>query len=69
KYKNVLMIIILSATLLLLAMILYIPSFVSFFRITSLNGMQISWTIVTAFVSVIWFEVYKLIKRKKEAQF
>ncbi|MEO6894899.1 MAG: cation-translocating P-type ATPase C-terminal domain-containing protein, partial [Ginsengibacter sp.] len=65
KYKNILMIIILSATLLLLAMILYIPSFASFFRITSLNGLQISWTIATAFVSVIWFEVYKLVKRKQ----
>ncbi|MEO9070267.1 MAG: cation-translocating P-type ATPase C-terminal domain-containing protein, partial [Ginsengibacter sp.] len=63
KYKNSLMIIMLSATLTLLAIILYIPSFASFFRITSLNSMQISLTIITAFVSVIWFEVYKLIKR------
>ncbi len=64
RYKNILMIIVLSATLALLAMILYIPSFASFFRITSLNEMQISWTIATALVSVIWFEVYKLVKRK-----
>jgi Ca2+-transporting ATPase len=64
KYKNTLMIVMLSATLSLLAVILYIPLFASFFRITSLNLMQISWTIITAFVSVIWFEVYKLIKRK-----
>ena len=66
KYKNSLMIIMLSATLVLLAMILYIPSFASFFRIASLNGLQISWTIVTAFLSVIWFEVYKQGKGKKE---
>ncbi len=65
KYKNTLMIVMLSVTLVLLTMILYIPSFASFFRITSLNAMQISWTIITAFVSVIWFEVYKLIKRKQ----
>ncbi|MEO9051401.1 MAG: cation-translocating P-type ATPase C-terminal domain-containing protein, partial [Ginsengibacter sp.] len=64
KYKNILMIIVLSATLAMLAMILYIPAIASFFRIESLNVMQISWTIVTAFVSVIWFEVYKLVKRK-----
>ena len=63
KYKNELMKIMLSATLALLAMILYIPSFESFFRITSLNAIQISWTIITAFVSVIWFEVYKMVKR------
>ena len=39
-------------------------SFASFFRITSLDVKQISWTIIAAFISVIWFEVYKLIKRK-----
>jgi Ca2+-transporting ATPase len=65
KYKNILMIIVLSVTIGLLAMILYIPSFASFFRIRSLNAIQISWTIITAFVSVIWFEIYKLIKRTK----
>lgn len=65
KYKNVLMVVVLSATLVLLAMILYVPSFASFFRITSLNAIQMSWAIVTALVSVIWFEVYKLIKRKR----
>lgn len=63
KYRNTLMIIMLSVTLVLLAMILYIPSFASFFRITSLNAMQISWTSAIAFISVIWFEVYKLLKR------
>jgi Ca2+-transporting ATPase len=65
KYKNILMIIVLSATAALLAMILYIPSFASFFRIESLNVVQISWTIATAFISVIWFEIYKLIKRNQ----
>ena len=53
------------ATLALLAMILYIPSFASFFKITSLNGMQISWAIAMAFVSVIWFELHKWGKRKR----
>ena len=63
KYKNILLRIIIIATLILLAMILYIPSFAAFFRIRALDEIQISWTIVTAFVSVIWFEVYKLLKR------
>lgn len=63
KYKNSLMLIILSATLALLAMILYIPSITSFFRIVSLNSMQIGWTVLTAFISVMWFEVYKWIRR------
>jgi Ca2+-transporting ATPase len=65
RNKNVLLQIVIIATLALLAMILYIPSFSSFFKITSLNAMQISWSVVTAFVSVIWFEVYKWRKRKR----
>jgi Ca2+-transporting ATPase len=66
RYKNVLLSIIITCTLVLLAMILYIPSFSSFFKITSLNGMQISWTIITGFVSVVWFEFYKWLKRKND---
>ena len=66
KYRNKLMIIMLSITLLLLAIILYIPSFASFFKITSLNLNHISWAIVTAFISVFWFELYKFIKRKSD---
>lgn len=64
KYKNVLMALVLSATLAMLAMIIYIPSFAAFFKIASLNLMQIGWTLATAFVSVGWFEFYKLVKRK-----
>lgn len=65
KYKNLLLIIVLIATLALLAIILYIPSFASFFKITSLNGMQIIWVMVTAFVSVVWFEFYKWRNRRQ----
>ncbi|HJY23394.1 MAG TPA: cation-translocating P-type ATPase, partial [Hanamia sp.] len=65
RNKNVLLQIVIIATLALLAMILYIPSFSPFFKITSLNAMQIGWSVVTAFVSVIWFEVYKWRKRKR----
>jgi Ca2+-transporting ATPase len=67
RNKNVLLQIVIITTLSLLAIILYIPSFASFFKITSLDGMQIGWAIVTAFVSVIWFEIYKWRKRKRDA--
>ena len=63
KNKNILLRIVIITTIMLLVMILYIPSFSSFFKITSLDGMQISWAIATAFVSVIWFEFYKWRKR------
>lgn len=65
KYKNRLMILTLFATLALLGIILYIPTFASFFRIVSLNAMQIICSVLTALVSVIWFELYKSMKRKK----
>jgi P-type Ca2+ transporter type 2C len=67
RNKNALLQIVIIATLTLLAMILYIPLFASFFRISSLNGMQIGWSVTTAFVSVIWFEIYKWRKRKRGA--
>ena len=66
--KNTLLRMVIILTLLLLAMILYIPSFSSFFKITPLNVIQLIWAIVTAFVSVIWFEFYKWSKRKKKAR-
>src|SRR5690606_5103720 len=61
--KNILLRMVIGVTLVLLAAILYIPSFSAFFEITSLNAIQLSWTIATAFVSVIWFELYKWHKR------
>jgi Ca2+-transporting ATPase len=66
RNKNMLLSIIIIATFTLLAMILYIPSFSSFFKITSLNGRQISWAIITGFISVVWFEIYKWYKRKRK---
>lgn len=64
KYKNNLLWIIVGITLLLLAMILYIPSFSNFFKVEPLNPPHLSWTIVTAFISVIWFELWKQRKRR-----
>jgi len=65
KNRNVLLRIIVIATLAMLTMILFIPAFSSFFKMASLNGIQISWTIAVALLSVSWFEVYKLGKRRK----
>ncbi len=64
-YKNILLRIVIIATLILLAMILYIPAFASFFKIYALNGMQVVFSFLTAFFSVIWFEIYKWIKGSK----
>ncbi|HTM67324.1 MAG TPA: cation-translocating P-type ATPase [Flavipsychrobacter sp.] len=64
QYRNGLMFGVLAATLVMLAMILYIPPFASFFKITSLDTTQIVVSVTTAFASVIWFEIYKWKKRK-----
>jgi Ca2+-transporting ATPase len=64
QYKNVVLLWILAATIILLAMILYIPFAAAFFRIAPLNGIHLIWVIITAFVCVIWFEIFKLVKRK-----
>ena len=67
KYKNTLMIVVLSAMLVLLAIIVYIPAFPSFFKVASLDLTQISWAVVIAFISVILFEFFKLVKRKSNS--
>jgi P-type Ca2+ transporter type 2C len=64
RNKNSLLKIVIIATLVMLALVLYVPYFASFFKISSLNGMQIGWAIATSFISVIWFEIYKWRKRK-----
>ncbi len=63
KYRNNLLWIIVALTLSLLALILYVPSFSDLFLIVPLNPVQISWSVIAAFISVGWFELWKLRKR------
>ncbi len=65
KYKNKLFPIIISATLLMLFMILYIPPFANFFHLESLTWSELLMTILFAILSVFWFEIYKWFKRKR----
>ncbi|MBP6732660.1 MAG: cation-translocating P-type ATPase [Chitinophagales bacterium] len=62
-YKNNLLIIVLSVTVVLLGCLLYIPFMRNFFKFELLGAAPIGIATATAFVSVMWFEVYKLIKR------
>lgn len=59
KARNHLLTGVIFITLLLLGFILYFPPFTSFFKISALDMGQLSWTFLTAFVVVGWFEVYK----------
>lgn len=63
KYKNKLFRLIIGVTLLMLFAILYIPSFARFFKLSSLSFQELGITILFAAFSVLWFEVYKWIKR------
>ena len=63
RNKNNLLIYITSATFLMLMMMLYVDPITRFFKLTSLNLNQLLTAGSAAMVSVMWFEIYKLVKR------
>jgi len=62
RYKNKFVLLIISATLVLLALILYVPFLTRFFELERLNLMQLLHCSGVGFLSVIWFELAKLVK-------
>jgi Ca2+-transporting ATPase len=65
KNKNKLFPLVIGITLLLLFAILYIPVVSTFFKVNSLSFEDLSTSVLIAGVSVLWFEVYKWVKRSK----
>ncbi len=65
KYKNNLLIGITSFTALLLVTLMYVPVTAHFFKIVPLNFTQFAMCIATALISVCGFELYKLLKRRR----
>jgi len=65
KNKNNLFPLVIGITLVLLFSIIYIPVFASFFQVTQIGLAEIEISFFIAAVSVLWFEVYKWIKRMK----
>lgn len=63
KNKNALFPIVIGITLILLVAILYIPAFASFFQLNSLSLELLGFSVAMAGISVLWFEVYKGVKR------
>lgn len=63
KNKNALFPIVIGITLILLFAILYIPAFASFFQLNSLSLELLGFSVAMAGISVLWFEVYKGVKR------
>ena len=66
KYKNNLMWVALLGTVVLLACLLFIPFARDFFRFSSPTFTQLGIASAVGFVSVIWFEGYKLVKRMRQ---
>ncbi|MBK8846634.1 MAG: cation-translocating P-type ATPase [Bacteroidetes bacterium] len=65
RYKNNMVLLIIFATITTLFLILFVKPLTSFFELERLNLMQLLTCTAIGFVSVIWFEIVKLIKRQK----
>lgn len=66
KYKNNMVLFIIFLTITIVGLILYVKPLTSFFEFETLNFQQLLTCIAIGFISVIWFEVVKLIKRAKK---
>lgn len=64
-YKNNLVLMIIGVTILITALLLFVPLFTHFFEFERVSGFQIGLSILVGFVSVLWIEIYKWLKRKK----
>ena len=64
KYKNNLVFLMIGITIAILTLLLSIKPLASFFQFEPLNLSQIFICIAIGFISIIWFEAVKMIKRK-----
>jgi Ca2+-transporting ATPase len=64
-YKNNLVLMIIGITILITALLLLVPVFAHFFQFERVSGLQIGMSILVGFVSVLWIEIYKWLKRKR----
>ena len=65
KNKNYLFLMVIGLTLVLLFAILYVPPFANFFHLTKLHIRELGLAAGIASAVVLWFEIYKWLKRKK----
>ncbi len=68
KNKNRLFPVVIGVTLVLLFAILNIPALASFFKVSSLTMDELGICLVLSGISTFWFEIYKWIKRVKQAR-
>lgn len=65
KYKNNMVLFIVFITIALVGLILFVNPLTAFFEFEILNSSQLLISISIGFISVIWFEIVKIIKRVK----
>ncbi len=66
KYKNNMVLFIIFITIAIVGLILFVKPLTSFFEFETLNFQQLLTCVAIGFISVIWFEIVKLIKRVKQ---
>jgi Ca2+-transporting ATPase len=66
RNRNILFSAIIFVTLLLLFAILYFPLSAAFFSVSALSFLELVLAAIIAAVSVLWFEVYKFLKRTRQ---
>ena len=65
KYKNNMVFFIIFITIAIVGLLLFVKPLTDFFDFETLNSFQLTMCITIGFISVIWFEIVKLIKRIK----
>lgn len=65
KYKNNMVLLIIFITIAIVGLILTFKPLSNFFEFETLNGLQLLTCIIIGFISVIWFELVKLVRRTK----
>ncbi len=66
KYKNKLVPIIIGITIVMAALLLFVPPLTQFFEFTTLNANQLLVSLFAGGVSVLWYEFVKMYRRLKK---
>jgi Ca2+-transporting ATPase len=64
QYKNMLIPLILSASLIILLLSIYFSPFQKIFQFVRLEAIDLSYCLIAAFAGVMWIEIVKFIKRR-----
>lgn len=66
KFKNNLVLMIISVTVFLTGLLIYVAPLAKFFQFIALNTRQLIFSVATGFLSVFWYEAIKWVKRKTQ---